>query len=545
MALRKSLIWLGQLMGRLLRRELSPRCVGAWVIALLAMCVACWWCFYYPFSLSRLHGALPLGSVAVTQHDGVGDRWPELLASPELTHALDVFGDGSEVLETLRNPAVVRLIAALGDRPVFTSYVPRLGVSQRPAWVAVGWCGGFSQLLRFGWLDGVLAGMSPCELRGAARGWRSIISSGEDSPPVVLGIVVLEGVVAAVCSEDPAAMLELAARLRLRGMGQLAYLTNALESGEESAAPDRLIGSPACSLPGLPDVWLKRAELPCFGPDGIELTAALGTPRLGPLDSLPEPSLVGRLPANLASLRVTAPVANLLTLSRVYLPVEQRGVVEALTSLVDTHQSGLVAIGSPHYPGHLFRLPVPAAVVALPLSRGARDDFDGTLQALTDRLNSRYQLGVMVSAPNPRSGIRSVAPVRSQSLSLPGLSSWCFVGVSDGWLLASSDEGVLARVMGHLRGGAGPATSVASEPTAAEIVLNGEECAWAIQRLLVFARLYARFSKEGGQDAEKWMTELAQTAEFLQKTPYARLSAVPLAEGVELTLRTTRAPSSR
>lgn len=320
--------------------------------------------------------------------------------------------------------------------------------------------------------------------------------------------------------------------MRLRGARAPIGLLGAV--GSTMSGPlDRLAGSEALAVASVPGTWMSRAAIVELGPSGIAIEGDVVMDKGAALVEGPMPDLISRLPSDLSSVQVVTPVSNVFAMTRFYGGREAAQVVSSVVDgLVDRAGSCLVAVGGHGYAGRIVGVPVPSIMVACPLEDAATRDFVGVLRQQLERLNQLYGAGVMVVPSATTPGLLGVAPVRSGALLLPGGSAWVHVGCLDGWLLVSTDEGVLARVMGHVRARKGVVGRGGEVALAVDV--NGDDAAWVVERILAFYRIWALLPQGRKAAAGVNVEALEQWRAFLARAGNWQLVAHESESGVSV-----------
>jgi hypothetical protein len=234
-------------------------------------------------------------------------------------------------------------------------------------------------------------------------------------------------------------------------------------------------------------------------------------------------------------------MANAAVLCEIFDPQYSKAAVGAMRAFCDEAEGGLVAVGSPDYSGRVF-VPVPSVILALPTKVDNQADLCSALEVAIATLNRAYGFGVKLVPSETMPGVFGVAPQNGSGSLLPGMTAWCYVGWVDGWLLASSDATVLARLLGHARGAkGGPSKSQVAESSAATLWIDGEGAAWNLQRLLMFYQLRTALSRRGDDAQMQPAIALAQKfADYFGRGGHFELSLQPDANGVGWLLNATR-----
>jgi len=173
-----------------------------WVLLAVGIALAAWWAFRFPDRSDRLYRAVPPNALWVGEHQGPFDRWQSFSAGPLGREMLASAGVAPRDLDNaLREPGLQQVLSVLGAGRLLTAYVPSTGLFTEPAWVFTGSVGGYSQLLRWGFLSRQMKGFRSVGLEDGRTAWTMEMPDvgGKDR---LLAITVLEGVLVGCVAAD-------------------------------------------------------------------------------------------------------------------------------------------------------------------------------------------------------------------------------------------------------------------------------------------------------------------------------------------------------
>ena len=117
------------------------------IVVSVALCVG--WLLYAPYWPEHLLRAVPANAQLITTHENLAARWPALLQNPLLRSAALAAGVEAATLNRFAtDPEILPWVQRLAARNTVFAFVPRLGASGHPAWMAASWLGGDSLILR-------------------------------------------------------------------------------------------------------------------------------------------------------------------------------------------------------------------------------------------------------------------------------------------------------------------------------------------------------------------------------------------------------------
>ena len=417
-----------------------------WVILAAFVILAVWWVFTLPYQPERLYRAVPSMASFVSDHHHVARRWRDMAANPCVRSLLGGAGvTPAQIDQVMQDPAIERLVQAVAPRHTMVAYVPAYGLTA-PSWVVASWIGWRAQLLRWGWLDGQLAGFQKDRLADGTRAW--ILQRRVGAQHLRVSLSVVDGVLLVCVGRDPTGVRRSVARLR-RGVPMTAGLQAWLR--EERPADDRgwvrwlhrgaagrryvvmhyaLTNVDAGAVRGWVDL---PGEVPALGAPW-SVTAAVRESSVG--------RLLGKAPDTL----VVAPVAEVLPWLGSGGAEGQVTVPGLLSGLVRADGPLVAALCGGDYSGRVMGLRVPSLLVAA-RARDAASVLDAVTDAV-DRLNA--QEGWTMLARRIETDARTLVVLESAQedmYSSLGEHERLVFTEEDGWLVFATNIDALERVL--------------------------------------------------------------------------------------------------
>jgi hypothetical protein len=423
-----------------------------WLLLLAFVSVPCWWVFHFPFRSELILRVLPDQATVVTRHIAPAERWLELLDSPVVTNVANVLEvDSAHLEEALQDDDLLELLKIIGGRYLVTGFIPAMGHQQQPALVFGAWVGGYSQLLRWGFFDRHLDGVSVIPLARGRRVWQ--LPCDDIMPGYRLSFVVHEGALIGCFSREPLGVLLVEPRLN-RQMPVTALAQPWVGKRQKGTRLDELraVGS----LPEGGEVLLLGSFLD-VSPERIDIELEAhtegGTIRMGSL-SLPKTSwgLVDKtqMPAlllgNAVSSLFAMPVAQLSPVIAAYSrdPRPAR-LLASFYNEIEQRGAAFLFSGGDDYCGRVMGMKIPSVGVAVPLAANA--DGTAVVRKLVDLFNRDFGLG-LISTPDPNDPrISILGSVRSGTWKLIRGDERPALAICDGWLIGMSNVGVLRRIL--------------------------------------------------------------------------------------------------
>jgi hypothetical protein len=424
---------------------------------LVSIAAAVGWGFYFPFSEARLYrGAAPHAAL-VSEHDRLAERWPDLLANPQLTGVIKAVAgeenpdEAAAILDLLGREDVARLIALLGKERVVLSYVPQVAQRGFPCWTLSAWVGGTTQLLRWGWLDKMLGDLEPALRARSIKAWQQPLRL--DGQAYHLGMVAFEGVVSLTLSRDPNAVIWMANRLLSDAP---ICSVNALSRPTPVAtkSPDRIALQPGHINRRRALSGNLRADVTTLDAHGFDLTLAwrhdLPT---AALTTATFPALP--IPASMPAALACTSVRNLSATLDHWLAPDAAALVRPLLTLAHSNSPVGVALGTAAYSGRLMRVRTPSLLAC------ARADVTAAqlgpqVRALVDRIVAASGTGLIVTDSTDMPGMVVISLAQNPTLAKLGRADLCAVMVQAGWLYLSSSPTTLATALDALEAGEAP-----------------------------------------------------------------------------------------
>jgi hypothetical protein len=411
------------------------------IVVAVVLCLG--WLFYVPYRPEHLLRVVPAQAQLITTHENLAARWPALLQNPLLQSAALAAGvDAAALGKFATDVEVLPWVQRLAARNTVFAFVPRLGVSGRPAWIAASWLGGDSLILRqqLAWFPP--PGFVKHAPHNGVPFWSCPLSGAKGGPPLTLAFV--EGLAIACVSDDTSAILDL--------LDTSDGLLPSLATMRNAKLSDYWCLAPAAADHG----WVDTASFvrPAPGkPVPPPLTISISTLQ----SNYVEGGLCGPvpLPAAKASARALEcgdivkftgdlPLAALMLRTETALPPladtlgpAWAGLLEATLRLQGIDRVALFLIGG-EYGGSLFGFRVPALIAAIPMRKP--EAMLGLMQGqLLDRLNQQYGWGL--AAREQKAGARTMSVVqgtgRNAFAALPPDACPAYA-VCEGWFLIAS-----------------------------------------------------------------------------------------------------------
>ena len=424
-----------------------------WVLLIVFLATGIGWLFYVPYRPDRVFSAIPATASVVSVHRNLAEEWDNLLNNPMLLRAIQAAGVSDKDLNDFsKNPVTKEWVNRLVSDQSVLAYVPSLGSQQKPALVCASWIGRQSRILRWqmAWINS--RDLVPVKLNeGQLTIWRSRTKFGNTN--LRLSLALTEGLVLACISEDPTGVR---------------VLLEAAETypGRLTVATAKRPEQARAQLKRTPRHWgwietrqnLMTYEL-TLDPEHISLYLNGHLP-LPPAPSLSETSGIKTV-TDLTG--TTSDFITLLPLSWVHSLMGSESDflwLNALRPLLDPQGTpsdalAFVALLDQQHNGRLrgpmgstiraFVKGVKTPTLLLGIQAGNRDVADSRIQQAITRLNSQYNLSLV---------LRSITMENGTELTLIEESRKSFYGsfepdervaytVSGDWLILSSNASVL------------------------------------------------------------------------------------------------------
>ncbi len=439
--------------GKTRRRPWRGRLLAAGVVLILAAAVATvvLWVFVFPFRMDRLWNALPPNAVAVSIHRDLDSRWPVFLDNPVAQSWLAARGEPSDALmESVNEDGVNQLLGFFRRGPALAAWTPWLGRYGRPALVVVGWAGGYTQLMRWGWLDEVFSDFTVEERPDGRRVW--VQPQPDVGMAQTLSLAVHEGLFLAVLSDDPQAIDAAVERLVFgrRSRSEL------LPIPEDGIARDTLLWAVPRGLhPVFPGGGRLRAVLTALSRD----VAALELTLQGELEAFPAPApgAMQALPGLLHDMPSVL-VSGTLPLLEAAVALGGDALSAALVQAARAHAAAdaaaFAAISGGRHGGTMMRMRVPAVWAGLSVANPA--EAARIVQALLDAANAGTGLGLVAEPVGAEDHLHVLTPVGDTFYRRLSRGERAAFAVRDGWLIMSSNLTALQRLLGTPSGSAPP-----------------------------------------------------------------------------------------
>lgn len=433
---------------------MNSRALLFWALVILFVGICCWWVFTFTFRPAVVCRVLPSDTTVATRHVAPAARAAALTTSPAATNIVTALGgiEAGQALSVLRNPGVRKVVKMLGRRYVVTGFVPSLGAHGREAMVFGAWVGGgVSQLLRWGLLDGYVAGFAAHPLSGKRRVWTR--PCHDLKPGYSFSFTVHEGVLAGCFSAEPLGVLYVLPRLEQQlPVAALARDWEARSGPAEPADAFRAL----VKLPGRPHAApvAVRGALQTVSPERIAATVQCATEPLKAfmpgLEQAPGSTL--SLESASVALGGTPSLVLAASVQRVGRMLTAGAGGKKAANLWLQQQMQFAAEGAVYvfagreaYCGRIMRMKVPSIGVALPLADGVAGK--AALHRMLDSLNALYGWGLIATPDSRDARIRIIDSVRSGGLRKLGVDERPAVAVCGGWLIGLSNVAALRRML--------------------------------------------------------------------------------------------------
>ena len=502
------------------------------IVVSVALCVG--WLLYVPYRPEHLLRAVPANAQLITTHENLAARWPALLQNPLLRSAALAAGVEAATLNRFAtDPEILPWVQRLAARNTVFAFVPRLGASGHPAWMAASWLGGDSLILRQQLVWFPPSGFAPHAPHNGVPFWTFPLSGLKGGQYLTLTFV--EGLAIACLSDDASAILDL--------LDTSDGLLPSLATMRDAKLSDYW-----CLAPAAPDHgWLDTTSF---------VPSAAGKPVPPPLtislsivqSNFVEGGLCGPVPLPAAKASAKAlecgdlvkftgdlPIAALMLRTETALPPcadalgpEWAALLDAALRLQGADRVALFLIGG-EFGGSLFGFRVPAVVAAIPMRKP--DAMLGLMQGqLLDRLNQQHGWGLV--ANEMKTGARTSYVVSSTAqnafAALPPDACPAYA-VCEGWFLVASSSRSLSALLARYDSANADTEARTARWSEGLAEAHGGAFAWADlararNELLPIMDLYSiKLMLENPQESaakrqqlknlKQWLTPLAQLGE--------------------------------
>ena len=427
-----------------------------WILVLLFIILPCWWVFHFPFRPELVFRVIPHEATVVTRHVAPADRWLDLARSPAVTNIATALGaDAGVVANAINSDELATTVGIIGSRYVTLGFVPAMGANLDEAVVFGAWIGGYSQLMRWGLLDKLLADFSAHRVHGNQRIW--LRPCHEIKPGYTLSLIAHEGVLAGCLSTDPLGVMHLLPQLR-RQLPTPRLAQDWVEAAGDGDSPDAFRAVVSMTVKGQPADVVMRGNLTEVSSRALK--ARLEVERSGipqgadgwlPFTVVGESVAGNKAPFALLSegpcVLMATPVSRVDAMMRIFATNASHRTWPALREIVRLDGDAyLFACGGEFY-GRMMRMKVPAAGLVVELRDTVNPDT--AISGILDVLNAAHGWG-LVATPDPHDPrIRILDSVRSGSFrKLLGADERPAIAVCDRRLLAMSNVDVLRRILG-------------------------------------------------------------------------------------------------
>jgi len=502
------------------------------IVVAVALCVG--WLLYVPYRPEHLLRAVPANAQLITTHENLAARWPALLQNPLLQSAALAAGVEAATLNQLAtDPDVLPWVQRLAARNTVFAFVPRLGASSRPAWMAASWLGGDSIILRqqLAWFPP--AGFEPHAAHNGVPFWSLPLPGVKGGQRLSLAFV--EGLAIACVSDDASAILDL--------LDTSDGLLPSLATMRDAKLSDYW-----CLAPAAPDHgWLDTSSFvrPASGkPAPPPLTISISSVQsnfvegglCGPVP-LPaaKPSAKALECGDLVKFTGDLPLAMLMLRTETALPpcAEALGpqwaaLLDAALRLQGADRVALFLIGG-DFGGSLYGFRVPAVIAAIPMRKP--EAMLGLMQGqLLDRLNQQHGWGLV--ANEMKAGARTsyvIASTAQNAFAALPPDACPGYAVCEGWFLVASSSRSLTALLARYDSAQADNEAHTARWSEGLAAARGGAYAWADlararNELLPIMDLYSiKLMLENPQasaakrqqlkDLKQWLTPLAQLGE--------------------------------
>ncbi|MDP2990566.1 MAG: hypothetical protein Q8O57_08390 [Kiritimatiellota bacterium] len=437
------------------------------------MIVAIGYLFWMPYDRASLYRAIPADAVLVSSHQNLGQRWPRLATNIWLNPFIGAADISEQPPNASMSPKILskfsRLIR-LPRRDTLLAYLPdasrlfggrddRDG-TDKPAWIAASWIGGWSPCVRWAlfwgqWPGSQWLGIKDLGAFGGRTMWglQKPLADGQR-----LSFACGDGVFLACLSPDPSAI-----RYVLMAYDGLIPSTRALSelrTMPEPVSPD--VAWYQRQGPANAEQWTLTGELTRFDDQGLSATIRLR----------PSPYRQSRLADSMDVAAVEQALGNLpAMIMALPLPTIQDWLIATATDSawlqtirrilqsdwIRQDNNGLVlALFTGEYGGGYGRKPLRMSIPALMvLTRVKRpDSVQRTISHELDLLNARHRLG-LIRDPIPLTvGAQTIWTIEITSnnilATLEAEDRPAYTLVGD-WLIVASQAGSLAKLIQRIQ----------------------------------------------------------------------------------------------
>ena len=178
-----------------------------WLITLLFLGLVIFWILWLPYKSTSLYQVIPANATFVSSHTHLAERLPNLLDNKLIKSLLKIINANLTGNFTENSDAKLQsFIKDIAPEETLLAYIPALGNSGRPAWIAAFWIGNTAHQLRWA-LN--LKKYNKLESLGTF-GWRTIWRFKEPATKsgMKLTFTICEGILLGCLSQDEFALQE-------------------------------------------------------------------------------------------------------------------------------------------------------------------------------------------------------------------------------------------------------------------------------------------------------------------------------------------------